>query len=266
MISKCLTDSTLELIKSYIGKDCISQPYLYANLYQYGICDDDVHCWALTDSNKMKGVFLQYYDCLHFYSRDIENYVDEVAAFIRKMNTKIIMIPESVGRIIEMQPQYKLEQNHVVTFSNSITINSNGPQLALATVEDIQEIVEMTIQDPIFHDVYTREVLEKQLRKRIEHALGRVFCIRLNGQIVAKEETYAENSDMAIVSGLLVHPKYRGNGFAPFLISHIAQLLKNEGKMPISFIRNDNIPSIRAHEKIGCSFGNVLYKYIRADF
>lgn len=82
--------------------------------------------------------------------------------------------------------------------------------------------------------------------------VGTLCCIwNLDGEYVSalRIEPYR---DGALISGLATCPKYRKRGYAYHLVESTVDYLRECGiKRLYSHIRNDNIPSIKVHEKCG---------------
>jgi predicted GNAT family acetyltransferase len=82
-------------------------------------------------------------------------------------------------------------------------------------------------------------------------ALGEFHGVRIDGRIAAmagermKQEGYAE------LSGVCVHPDFRGRGLARLLSIYVTHRIRARGETPYLHAWASNTPAITLYEKIG---------------
>lgn len=69
MIERCLDPAWQGRILEYIGDQYLQVPFFYMNLKQYGTTNENVIVWADMVDGQLLGAYLQYYDCLHFFTK-----------------------------------------------------------------------------------------------------------------------------------------------------------------------------------------------------
>ena len=75
MLNKVLKSAEIDEIIDYIGDNFKAVPYLYVNVLKYGSGTDSVTTWIDRNENgNMEGVYLLYYDCIHFYTNNMDIY------------------------------------------------------------------------------------------------------------------------------------------------------------------------------------------------
>ena len=83
-----MSESEVKEILDYIGDDFKTVPYLYADVVKYGAGAPNVRTWIdRASDDSLRGVYLLYYDCLHFFTRDDDGYPMET--FLTPWNLSI---------------------------------------------------------------------------------------------------------------------------------------------------------------------------------
>jgi ribosomal protein S18 acetylase RimI-like enzyme len=81
--------------------------------------------------------------------------------------------------------------------------------------------------------------------------LGAYFGIRHNGKLVAMAGERMRLDGFAEVSGVCVHPSYRGLGWAAELVNVITGLIAFRGETPFLHVFASNRPAIELYGKLG---------------
>lgn len=84
-------------IADYIGSRYMEAPYLYLNLKKYGVSDPSVPVLVDRGKDGICGVYLMYYDCLHFLTWEKDYPEDVFLQMVQEQNPKVIMAPEQFG-------------------------------------------------------------------------------------------------------------------------------------------------------------------------
>ena len=266
MIQKCVTESTVMEILNYIGDEFKLIPYLYVDVVKYGTGAPQVQTWVDRDSEgNLRGVYLFYYDCLHFFTRDAGNYpVETLVNAVEFLNPKVIMTQEHTGMRLEnaLCDSYALEKICIIDFENVVP-DENETACELASRDDIHNIVDMMMTEDIFTSVYDRDILEKQMLERYDDQFSHYFVIRDGEKLVAAYTTFAEIPHMILFGSIIVNSAYKGRGYAGRMIKYACQFFAGNDAVKLTCINVTNTASLRAHEKIGAVPVGTLYKFVK---
>lgn len=265
MLKKITSNNEILEIKDYIGPFYKKTPYLYANAMKYGLGTNDITTWTDRSGNgKINGIYLLYYDCIHFFTKDPDCYpLEKLVEFIHNHKHKVIMLQESVGnKIAESLPSYSVERNYIIDM-DKVGLEPGNFQSTIADRNDITDIVDLLMADPEYINVYEREILLKQMLDRFDSKYSRYFVLKCDQKIVAACSTYGEVMGFALVGGVIVHPDYRRRGFARDVENFTCQTLSNEGISKVGFVNYNNTASLALHEKLGAFPISTLVKLVK---
>ena len=267
MIKKITSQDEIRSAVDYIGADFKATPYMYVNLIRYGLGTDNVFSWIdQNEKGEIEGLYLLYYDCLHFYTKDVDGYpADRLLEFIDNTAHRVLMMPGAVGdRIDSHFPSYYSERNYVLDM-DKVGLEEREYRSEIAKREDINEIVDLLMADPEYMDVYDKEVLSKQLHDRFDDDFSRYIVVKMDGKVVATCSTYAEVDGFAIISGVIVHPDYRRRGLAADVELYACHILEEEKKSRVGFVNFNNDASFALQKKIGAFDVAILAKLVKKD-
>ncbi len=81
--------------------------------------------------------------------------------------------------------------------------------------------------------------------------LGNYFGIYFEGELVAVTGERMRLRDCVEISAVVVHPHHNGKGYAKQLVSHTANKIFENGKLPFLHVANYNEKAISLYEKLG---------------
>jgi len=259
-------DEIIEAVE-YIGDNYKATPYLYVNIIKYGLGTDNVFSWLdRNEDNRIEGIYLLYYDCIHFYTNNIEGYpVERLINFIHSKEHKVVMLQGGIGdRVEEYLSPYYSERNHIIDMDKcGNEVKEYRSEIAIR--EDISEIVDLLMADPEYVNVYDKKILSDQLFDRFDGGFSRYFVVKMDGKVVATCSTYGEVQGFALVGGTIVHPDYRRKGLAGDVENFACHVLEKEKKSRVGFVNFHNTASLALHEKIGAVSIASLAKFIRKE-
>ena len=265
MLSRVQNEHEVKEVIDYIGANYKATPYLYVNVIKYGLGTDNVFTWIdRNGADQIKGVYLLYYDCIHFYTNDINNYpMDRLLSFIRETNHRVLMLQGGVGDLINDQLEdYYSERNHVIDM-DKVGLEEKQYRSEIARREDIDAVVDLLIADPEYVNVYDREVLAEQMFDRFDSGFSRYFVVKMDNKVVATCSTYGEVPGFALVGGVIVHPEYRRKGLAGDVEQYACHVLEKEGISRVGFVNYNNAPSLALHEELGAFSVATLAKFVK---
>ena len=244
---KCKKENEKEIIE-YIGKSYGQCLYLYVDLLKYGFDNENINVWFQKEEDEIKALVLQYYTGVHVFSKVVEFDVKEVVDLLKEINPSMICgMKWTLDKIKDYFDNYEMEIGIVGELTNLKVYDTEGCYKANA--EEIKELAELLAEDESLGKPYGFELLYKQLLERYEENFGRNFIYRDNGKIVATASTYAEKGGVAVISGVMVHPEYRGKGLSKNVLSAVCDNLKKDGFDVFSYYY---IPSAtRMHQSVG---------------
>ena len=249
-------------INKYINGNYNRCLYLYLDFIKYGSDSNKVKIYYQLCDNKITCIMLNYYTALHIYSNSIEDCdFIEIANFINKNEyLGIFGEKELIYNISKYLPKYESEYGFVR--KNTYDSNEYDDDVEIATLDDFDEIVDLILLDDDIASSYDKDVLLAQLKERYIDSFGRNYIIRKDGKIVAHICTNGEINEFACLGLVIVHPKYRKNGFAKNIVSKMAYDLLKENKE--LFLINYTDVSSQLYEKLGfeisCEWGKLNLK------
>lgn len=266
MISKCESIQDYKKILEYVDDSFEVTPYLYLNLMKYGVGSQRISVYVDAEDTEILGVYLDYYGCLHFYSKNPNYSVETLHSVIELLNPHVIMLPGFFNKMcnLPLSGKYECMVMELLRLPSNI-LGKYSPNVSLAKRDELPELALSLLQDPAYSNIYTYDVLLAQLLSRFDENFGRMFVIYADGKIVATIGTNGEFANNAMSGSLWVHPNYRKNWFALELIVHLCSVLNSENKSCLSLVKEDNIASLRIQEKIGAVCIGKIIKYVRCD-
>lgn len=264
MIERCLDPAWQGRILEYIGDQYLQVPFFYMNLKQYGTTNENVIVWADMVDGQLLGAYLQYYDCLHFFTKKCSYPTEKILDMIDAIGPRVVIVLGDIGNQIEplLGNAYIAERSYAIDLTG-MSCEGIRSTVELACEEDLEQFVDLMLNDPEYRDTYDRTVLCNQLRARFADHFSRFFLIRKEGKIAAVYSTYGETEQMALVSGLLVHPEYRRQGLASDIVRYACSMLHDEGKRCIGFINTQNTASLELHKNNGATVYSALCKFVK---
>lgn len=260
------SDEEVTRVVEYIGDKYKTTPYLYANTIKYGKGTEKVTAWMdVNPENEIQGVYLLYYDCIHFFTRNPECYpVEKLLRFIEETEHKVVMLQGEVGEKIEesLREDYFSERNYVIDMDR-VGLEDKEYRSVMASRDDIYEIVELLLADPEYVNVYEHDVLLAQMLDRFDSGFSRYFVVKMDGKVVGTCSTYGEVKGLALVGGVIVHPDYRRRGIAGDVEKFACHTLEKEGISRVGFVNFENMASLILHEGMGAEKISVLAKFVK---
>lgn len=235
MIIKC-NDENKDKIIQYIGEDYGNCLYLYIDLIKYGLENEKFHIWIQYNNEAICCLISQYYNGIQIYSKDYSFNEKEIVEFIIKKDPEMISgMKKSIDKIKDYFSNYS-EEVGVVGELSKLTYSPNSNAYS-ASFEEIDEIAKVVSQDEDLGKPYGYELLYKQFYERKKDNFGRNFILRdsSTNEIICHAATYAELPNLAVISGVLTTPSYRGKGFSKGVLSAICNELQAENKRIFSY-------------------------------
>ena len=99
------------------------------------------------------------------------------------------------------------------------------------------------------------------------HRLGQFWGIRRDGRLAAMAGERMKLPGMSELSGVCVHPDWRGHGYARALSMFVASEIVNRGEAPFLHAYADNLAAVRLYESLGFALRSEMRALVvaRAD-
>lgn len=249
MILKCNSEDK-DIIIQYIGEDYGKCLYLYIDLIKYGLDNKNFHIWIQYNEGNICCLISQYYNGIQIYSKNHDFDVNEIFEFINKINPEIISgMKKSIDKIKKFFPNFS-EETGVLGELSKLTYPPNSNAYS-ASFEELEEIADVVSQDEVLGKPYGYELLYTQFCERKKDKFGRNFILRDSNtrNIICHAATYAELPELAVISGVLTTPLYRGKGFSKGTLSMLCKELQSENKRVFSYFYI--VPAEKMHYGIG---------------
>ena len=266
MITRVHDLKTAKDLVPYVVEDKKSVPYLYVNLKTFDFCNDSVKLYMDQEEGVLQGIYLLYYDCLHFYTQVEDTYPrDKVLDMIDKLSPRVTMLQDVIGQSIKeiLLKDFILERNYIIDMDNINVQPEEGFRSVIADREDIVAIADLLLSEEEYSIVYDRDVLIKQMLERYDLGISRYYAVKEGEIVTASCSTYGETDDLALIGGVIVHKDWRRRGLAADVENHACADLEAEGLSRVGFVNYENAPSLALHKKLGAVVHATYSKFIR---
>ena len=242
----------LEYLKKAVA-ECI---YMYIDILNYGVVSENMAVWLQEQDGQIELVVMKYFDSFQIYSHSRQIDAGQVLTLLQEHPVTMISARRDIiEQLEEVCSGYRAAYGAVFDVSHVRrafgTTGGAKPcilEVTEAVADDVAEIAKLLCTDDTFRVNYKEQELARQLADRIRTHTGRSAIIRMDGRIIAHHATFAEAEGVAVVSGLVVRPKYRGLGCYEALVSYLGGQLVKEGKTPYAFAISDK--TVRYHRAV----------------
>lgn len=214
-------------------EECI---YLFIDISNYSIESDTCEVRYNEEQGSIDYVIMRYYNSYQVFSKKAGYLPKEVCDYV---NDNPVMMISGRKDLIEAlagnTSNYKATYGYVFELNRRVATAKNNTMTMWADINDADEIADLIQTDSDIGAHYTKETLVKQLVDRMESKTGRSCIMRENGKIVAHTATYAENNQVAVISGTVVHPDYRSSNYFLQITTALQGMLAEEGKKSYTF-------------------------------
>lgn len=245
-----------EAVLKYLKKSVAECIYMYIDILNYGVVSENVSVWLQEQNGQIVLVVMKYFDSFQVYSHKQEIDVEQILKLLQEYPVTMISARRDIIEQLERVCRgYRaiygavFDVSHVRrTFGAVAMAKPCTLKVTEAVEDDAAEITKLLCSDDTFRVNYKEDDLLRQLTERIRTHTGRSVIIRMDDRIIAHHGTFAETKGIAVVSGLVVRPEYRGLGCYESLVSYLGGQLMKEGKIPYAFAISDK--AIRYHKAV----------------
>lgn len=246
---------------AYFEQDLKNCLYSYIDLKKYGLDNPALTVW-LDGADTIRCSALKYYEGLQLFDGNGQMDAEATAALIRKLDSHIVS--STVDVIKKLYPflkdRYKMERGYV-TEMRSLPQTELSAEVRVAKLWQYDGIAELICSDEGVGGHYEPQELKEQLLARRQEGFGRNYILERDGQIVCHAATYAELSNLAVISGVITREDWRGKGVGTLAVQKLCHDLLQEGKKPCLFYYTEQAE--RFYRKIGFEEGTGWAKLVR---
>lgn len=224
-------------ISNLIHSNALQNPYLSIDASTYGYTTDNISTDILHYGDEINLILYKYYNTLQLMQIQTSDdaIIDEVSKYILKNQLKIISGDVSLVKRIcnNIDVHSTIKQGVIIDMSGLKRVELKTS--IVAGEKYLEEIAELICSEPSMGSQYTVSMLYKQLFERqIEYGCkNRVIIV--DNKIASHIATYAENDTVAVISGLVTIPQYRGRGYGKCLLSDLVDDILQERKTPLLY-------------------------------
>ena len=243
-------------ILDYLKKAVTECIYMYIDILNYGVVSENLAVWLQEQSGQIELVVMKYFDSFQIYSHKRGIDVEPVLDLLKEYPVTMVSARRDIIEQLEgICSDYSAAYGSVFDVGRTRRAfkalggeKTCALEVTDAVADDASEIAKLLCSDDAFRVNYQEEDLARQLAERIRTHTGRSVIIRMDGRIIAHDATFAEAEGVAVVSGLVIRPEYRGLGCYEALIHYLGEQLSKEGKTPYAFAISDK--TVRYHRAV----------------
>jgi predicted GNAT family acetyltransferase len=160
-------------------------------------------------------------------------------------DTQVLFTPEPM-RVPADFDVLRAEEAVVMTGTPSIASNPAADIVTLGTpdIPAMAELVALTNPGPFAART---------------HTLGTFLGIRIDGQLVAMIGERMKPGDYTEMTGICVHPNFRGRGLAQVLMGEIGRQIVARGEIPFLHVYAGNMPAIGLYRRQGMAIHRTMH-------
>ena len=235
MIRKC-DNGDIEKVLEYIDRDYGKCLYMYIDIKKYGMNTDFFTAWLCEDKDgKPEAVVSGYHTGMQIFSRDNEFDKESVSGLIlNNTPTMVAGMKDTIDLIKAFFSGYSEECGSVGKLAEIKAVPAPG---AYSSGDgEIREIVDLISKDDELGGPYRYEDLLSQFTERRKEGFGRNYILRnTDNALIGHAATYAELSDLAVISGVITAPEFRGKGYSEGILAALCEALIRESKDVFSY-------------------------------
>lgn len=243
--------NNMDEILNYIGNEYNKSPYLYIDLIKYGFSNNNVTTYIQRNekNDSIQCVVLCYYTGMHIFSKNLDFNIDEIVNLIKETKPAIVCAEkEIILKLSDKLKNYSNKFGYVRELKKENNIDYIH-KVTKATIDDIKDVARLLNADEDLGKSYKDDELYMQLIERNKDGFSRNYVIKENNKVISHAASSGETEKVAMLSGVITDPKYRGMGYAYEVTSKLCSDLLNEGKRV--YLINYTYESTKLYDKIG---------------
>lgn len=226
MMRQCF-EKDRSLVMEYLNKDRVLNLFFVGDINNYGFENDFQKIFIDEEDERIKAVYLIYYNNLLISSYSKEINQEFVHNTIKEYKIVNISGEQSVIDTIDLSGI----QNDDCYFCKMVkTPEISDETIEIAKIEDVEEI------SGVLKSVFNQD--SQGMKRDIEDGTGRTYFLRKDGKIISVASSTAETDGLAMIIGVATLEEYRGHGYASEIMKKLCMDLLREDKVPCLFYNN----------------------------
>lgn len=232
-----------DFVKELIRKDIFQNVYLYIDINSYGYESDKITTYLLEKEGAVKAVVYMYYNSLQlFQAADLDDdEIQQMADFIDSLEVEMMTGKVSLAQALlpKFGGRYTISEGVIMTTGKGHDYTFSD-ECEIAKSVDCKDIARLICSDDDIGGHYTIDLLEEQLRDRMENLGCKNIIVRMDEKIVSHAATYADIPELAVIGGVVTDVDYRHRGLAGKAICSLSSELIREGKSPVLYCYHEH--------------------------
>ena len=225
---------------SYMQKDLANCIYMYIDIVTYGLDSDAIKVWVEKGEKGIALIAMEYFGSIQLYSLNHDYDFEGLQRFlIEEDPPRVNGDREIIDRLWPHydHDKYKTEYGTIMKIDNYV-IRQDNVDIKTATLEDVEGIAELIMDEPELNVGFSKEELMDQTAERIEKGYGESFIIKEGEEIVAHNCINAECNEFLVGALTVVRPDRRNTLYGSILDAHISTVAKERGKDFYVFLKD----------------------------
>ncbi|HJA66134.1 hypothetical protein B5F07_07350 [Lachnoclostridium sp. An169] len=247
MLKKC-GNRDEQMLTEYLGAEKEYNTFLLADLKTYGFDSECQDVWMDWEDGRCTCVYLRFYNNLLVYSREGALNPESMEYILK--NCQIFVIMGKSGLLSEMGAvfgdRYKSSSKQLYRLGTRENLcgtdrrerqqesadHEEHCSVVQAGLEDVDDIYEFLGSIPQIRGLYRSKDM---IRDRIASRDGTHLIIRRGSRIVSHGNSTTGSDDTVMIGGVATDPAHRRNGYASMVVSRLAEMILEQGKIPCLF-------------------------------
>lgn len=251
MIRK-LNEYDKESTLKFLSREASINLFIIGDIENHGFEKDFMTVWGSFDEeNKLKGVFLKYYQNYISYYDKFDNDVECFKNIIRCNDCRNKVISGKASIIEDFKDVFKkfeIKETSFCELKDGNRLKGYDDSIKIASENDAKRICDFVNGIKEFSNI--SESSEKQFLENMRSKSGRTYYIEnKKEEIISNVQTTAENSKSAMIVAVASKEGYRNKGLVTKCLSKLCKDILEEGKVLCLFY--DNPIAGRLYKKLG---------------
>jgi hypothetical protein len=276
---RILTQADKEMILEYLNRNEIETSFLYSNVIEFGVDNDQsirrcADYYGFFAGDVLKGI-LPFYNlgsCIpHFEATDA---VPLFAEIMRERNFEFLLgVRKVIKPLYEEIKAYKEIHSYD---ESSYFINKglkpfilDGVNFIIAKGIASDSTVDFVLESRVkgFNQTVSREDIKKSLLQRGEEE--EYIFLEKDNRIIAQACVQTYTPKINQIGAVYTTGGERGKGYCKAIVSELCRIIIDRGKLPTLTVKNLNLPAVKAYTALGFEHYDdyliVRYKYEKSE-
>lgn len=251
MIRKLNEDDRNSALK-FLYREASINLFIIGDIENHGFEKDFMTIWGSFDEeNKLKGVFLKYYENYIAYYDRFDSDVECFKNIIRcnDCRNKVISGKSSIIEDFkDVFKEFEIKETSFCELKDESGLKGYDDSIKVATENDSKRICDFVNGIKEFRDISGAS--EEQFLENMRSKSGRTYYIENEKKdIIANVQTTAENSKSGMIVAVATKEEYRNRGLVTKCLSKLCKDMLKEGKTLCLFY--DNPIAGKLYKKLG---------------